>query len=290
MPRRGGLTITRSGAESAPSANAVASPTSKRTSRPASAAVRRAEPIASALSSIPSTSRPGAATCSAKPPTPQYRSHTDRGADASTQAAPCAYRACAIAVFVWKNDCGRRCRSRLPTRMRSESSGVRTISSGPSRTALCSGWMFAVTTRSPGSAAMSAGRCLRRRGTASVERSTKRAMSSPSGERVSSTCLSSPRRDGMSYGVRRAAVIAAATAGSAVRRGSACRPQPCRSTPRPASSRIPRVGASTVPATTIFALLRNPSSGLATGLCQTAPEALGTLLRRVRACASFAAS
>ena len=78
------------------------------------------------------------------------------------------------------------------TRMRSVWRCVSRISSGPSTTALCSARMFAETTAT----SPSAGRCLRIRATDSCERSTNRTMSSPSGESVTSTFLSSPVRSG----------------------------------------------------------------------------------------------
>ena len=91
MPRRGGFTTTTSGADPEARAKAVASPASKRTPvSPRSAALRRALATASTLVSMPTTSRPGAAQCSAKPPTPQYRSHSEAGASALTHSRTCA--------------------------------------------------------------------------------------------------------------------------------------------------------------------------------------------------------
>ena len=54
----------------------------------------------------------------------------------------------------------------------------------------------------PGRAASKAGRCLRMRGTASVERKTKRTMSAPEGAAVTMMCLSSPRSSAGRYGWR----------------------------------------------------------------------------------------
>lgn len=103
----------------------------------------------------------------------------------------------------------------------------------------------------------------------SVERSTKRTISSSAGEAVTIRCLSSPRRAGTSYGVSRASVAKSASAGSASWSAGTWSPHSRRSVPPPVGSRIPRVGASTVPATTILALLRNPASALGTGGSQS---------------------
>ena len=73
------------------SANAVASPAANRTPpRPGSRARSAvALAIASTLVSMPMTVAARARrTCSANPPTPQYRSHTDAGASSSTQSRP----------------------------------------------------------------------------------------------------------------------------------------------------------------------------------------------------------
>ena len=73
-------------------------------------------------------------------------------------------------------------------------------------------------------------------------------------------------------------------AGNAARSPTASTPHACRSTPRCSASRMPSVGASTVPPTTIFALLRNASGVLAAGGSHTAsahgasnPSACATL-------------
>ena len=78
--------------------------------RPRTAPGRRPPPrwcgprrTASAATSTPMTGRPVAARCSAKPPTPQYRSHALRPRQAvAVQAAASRYSAAATAVLVWK--------------------------------------------------------------------------------------------------------------------------------------------------------------------------------------------
>ena len=180
----------------------MASPAEKRTrsDSPSSAAVSCAAATASAEDSIPHTSRtPARARWNANPPTPQYRSHADAGAPASViHRAAVAYSRSVTAVFVWKNPCGRR-RSPMPlSRIVSVGPPANTISSSPSGRATCRGSRFALTTdagvpraasssRSPGTATRSASRRSR-------ERSTKRTISSRSGEAVTCTCLSSPVR------------------------------------------------------------------------------------------------
>ena len=75
-----------------------------------------------------------------------------------------------------------------------------------------------MTTASRGSSASSVGRCLRMRPTGSVERSTKRTMSSPSGDSVTIRCLSSPRAARHVVGRdARARVMNAASTGNAAR-------------------------------------------------------------------------
>ena len=76
MPRRGGLTSTRSGTASRPVAKAVESSAAKLTfSSPSISADRCAQAIASALISMPVSCICGVAQCRPKPPTPQKRSH-----------------------------------------------------------------------------------------------------------------------------------------------------------------------------------------------------------------------
>ena len=123
--------------------------------------------------------------------------------------------------------------------------------------------MLSVTTRRPGSASRSHGRCLRIRVSASVDRSTQRTISSPAGDSVTSTCLSSPLRVGTSYGVSAARVTNAARTGSAATIPAEWSAQSRRSTAPRRGSHRPRVGWSTVPPTTILALVRNPSGALA---------------------------
>jgi len=84
------------------------------------------------------------------------------------------------------------------TRIRSVSRSVSTISRSPSSTALCSGWMLADTTANCGSSRSRPGRCLRIRASGSRDRSTKRSISSPSGDSVTSRYFSSPLRPGTS--------------------------------------------------------------------------------------------
>ncbi len=238
---------------------------------------------------MPRTVRPGAAQCRAKPPTPQYRSHSEAGETSSTHSRACRYSAAATSVFVWKKLCGRRCSVIPSSRIGRVSRSVRTISRSPSSTAACAGWTFTLTTATWGRASSSQGRCLRIRATGSWERRTSRTMSSPSGERVASTCLSSPRRAASrgvsrrrrrpappsgpsgerSYGRMPARVTSSASTGNAAWSAGGYRPQSVRSMPRPASGppaapTMPSTGSSTVPVTTIFALLRKPASGLVT--------------------------
>ena len=157
-------------------------------------AVSRAEATASSEISVPTTSRPGPATCSAKPPTPQYRSHTLAGPTASTHCATCRYSCSVTAVLVWKKERGRTRRS-IPLRpMTSSRCSLSRISSGPSITALCSGWMFTETTSAAGTSSRSRSRFSATLGSWRVLRSTKRTMSRPSGLPVTITCLISPRR------------------------------------------------------------------------------------------------
>ena len=74
------------------------------------------------------------------------------------------------------------------------------------------------------------------------------------------------------------------SAGKAARMPGAMMPQCRRSTPRPAASRMPRVGESTVPPTTIFAFARKPPSALVTGGSHAMPpDAKGSSSARARA-------
>ena len=170
--------------------------------RPAWRAALMAEEIAPEETSTPVTrGNPARAHASAKPPTPQYRSHRLSGARPSANgcdahAAACSYRAEATDAFVCAKERG-------PSSRPSTDSGrvrarVRMISSGPSTMASWVGWMFVVTTCALGTRSRSSGSAARMSETRSRVRSTKRIMRRSPAPTVTRMFLSSPRLVGTS--------------------------------------------------------------------------------------------
>ena len=297
MPRRGGFTIATSGLVTtgapagdpetdaaeppvarAPSgvfcrrAQLVASSARKRTSRPSAAAASLAPSMACAEDSTPVTCAVGSAlaTCSAKPPSPQYRSHTVVGELPAIQAAACRYSCPATSVLVCRNDCALACSVTSPVRTAIVEEPARGISTSPSTAVVCAGWMFALTPTTEGWASSRRGRCSRIRGSAFSPRSTRRTRWSPSGDAVISTFLISPRRRATSYGGTCARRIRVRTPCSTASTPGGYSGQSERSAVLGCPGR-PSTGAAAVPATAIFPRERNPASGPTTGSSQT-PE------------------
>ncbi len=179
-PRRGGLTNTNSGALIWLCENLAESSAAKlRLSIPIICAERCALAIASGSISMPVTAVSGAAQCSAKPPTPQNRSHICVGAISRTQARAVAYSCSATLGLVWKKLFGRitigtslNCSSKLCV-------SVRKISSSPSRRAICTGWILTEMTSIIGKAAVNIGKLRSIRSSTAWLRATKRSINWP---------------------------------------------------------------------------------------------------------------
>ena len=151
MPRRGGLTITRSGAVARRAANAVASPAANRTpARPASARAQLALATASTLVSMPTTSRPRRGHVQREPADAAVQvPHATSGASSSTQVARLPVQR--------GGDLGVRLEEALRAQVQVDpvdahpqrlAASVSRISRSPSSTALWSGSRFTDATRS----------------------------------------------------------------------------------------------------------------------------------------------
>ena len=169
MPRRGGLTTTRSGARGGGGRRGVADLEGDR----ARGMPRRRHPRDAPPP--PGRRRPPRRRSRRRPRCGRGRWRAGRnrpprsrgptppsGSASSTHSRACRYSAPATTVLVWKNDFGPSSRVTSPTRTGSSVCAVSGTSVSPSSTALCSGCRLAVTTRTDGRSASRVGSAARR--------------------------------------------------------------------------------------------------------------------------------